>query len=119
MIHSGTAAADALEKFPQRIPGQTDAAPIYVIVDRRSIHTSKHMEAWQKRTEAPVEMHLLPAYSLEWNPAEPVRSVGQRRVGKLLVRTVRQLRERWEQALRALEADPTKVLGFFREADCA
>ncbi len=95
-----------------------EARPIYVIVDRHSIHTSKHIESWKKRTEAPVEIHLLPAYSPEWNPAEQVRSVVQRRVGKLLVRTVRPLRERWEQALQALEADPTKVQGFFREADC-
>ncbi len=108
-----------MEQFLQQIPGQTDARPIHVIVDRHSIHTSKHMEAWKKRTEAPVEMHLWPAYSPAWNPAEPVRSVVQRRVGKLPVRTVRQLRERWEQALPALEADPTKVPGLFREADCA
>ncbi len=64
-------------------------------------------------------MHLWPTYFPEWNPAEQVRSVVQRRAGKLPVRTVRQLRERWEQALQALEADPTKVPGFFREADCA
>ncbi len=64
-------------------------------------------------------MHRWPAYSPAWNPAEPVRSVVQRRVGKLLVRTVRQLGERWELALRHLEADPTKVPGFFREAGCA
>ncbi len=119
MIHSGTATADTLEKFLQQILDQTDARPIYVIVDRHSIHTSKHLEAWRKRTEAPGEMHLWPAYSPAWNPTEPVRSVAQRRVGKLLVRTVRQLRERWEQALQALEADPTKVQGFFHETDCA
>ncbi len=63
-------------------------------------------------------MHLLPAYSPELNPAKQVRAVVQRRAGKLLVRTVRQLRERWEEALQALEAGPTKVQGFFREADC-
>ncbi len=66
-----------------------------------------------------MEIHLLPTYSPELNPAEQVRSVVQRRVGKLLVWTVRQLRERWEQALPAPEADPTKVPGFFRGADCA
>ncbi len=110
-IHSGTAAAATLKQLLQQIPDQTDARPIYVLVDRHSIHTSKPMEAWQKRTEAPVEIHLLPAYSPAWNPAELVRSVVQRRVGKLLVRTVRQLRERWEEALQALEADPAKVPG--------
>ncbi len=90
-----------------------------MLVDHRSIHTSKPMEAWEERTEAPVEIHPWPAYSPAWNPAEPVRSAVQRRVGKLLVRTVRQLGECWEQALQALEADPAKVPGFFREADCA
>ncbi len=89
------------------------------VVDRHRIHTSKHMEAWKKGTGASVEMHLWPAYSPAWNPAEQVRSVVQRRVGKLPVRTVPQLRERWEEALQALEADPTKVQGFFREANCA
>ncbi len=64
-------------------------------------------------------MHRWPAHSPAWNPAEPVRSVVQRRVGKLPVRTVRQLGKRWEQALQALEADPTKVPEFFHEADCA
>ncbi len=58
MIHSRTATAATLEQFLQQIPGQPEARPIYVIVDRHSIHTSKPMEAWQKRTEAPVEMHL-------------------------------------------------------------
>ncbi len=118
MLQPGTATADTLEKFLQQIPGQTDARPIYVIGDRRSIRTSKHIEAWKKRTEVPVEIHLLPAYSLEWNPTEPVRSVVQRRVGRMLVRTVGQLGERWEQALQALEADSITVPGFFREAGC-
>ncbi len=117
-IHAGTATSATLEKFLQQIPDQKDARPIHVLVDRRRIHTSKPIEAWKERTEAPVEMHLWPVYSPEWNPTEPVRSVVKRRVGKLLVRTVRQLKERWEEALQALEADPTKVQGFFREADC-
>ncbi len=119
MIHAGTATSDTFEQFLQQIPGQTEARPIHVLVGRHRIHTSKHIEAWKERTEAPVEMHLWPAYSPAWNPTEPVRSVVQRRVGKLPVRTVRQLKERWEEALQALEADPTKVQGFFREADCA
>ncbi len=118
MLQAGTATAATWEQFPQRIPGRTDARPIHVLVDRRSIRTSQHIEAWQKRTEAPVEMHPLPAYSPAWNPAEPVRSVVQRRMGKMLARTGHQLRERWEQALQALEADPTKMPGFFREAAC-
>ncbi len=118
-IHAGTATAATLEQFLQQIPDQTDARPIHVIVDRHRIHTAKHIEAWKERTEAPVEIHLLPSYSPELNPTEQVWSVVKRRVGKLLVRTVRQLRERWEEALQALEADPTKVQGFFREADCA
>ncbi len=41
MIHSGTATADAFEKFLQQIPDQTEARPIHVIVDRHSIPTSK------------------------------------------------------------------------------
>ncbi len=118
-IHAGTATAATLEQFLQQIPDQTEARPIHVLGDRHSIHTAKHLEAWQERTEAPVEMHLWPAYSPAWNPTEQVRSVVQRRVGKLLVRTVRQLKERLEEALQALEADPTKAQGFFREADCA
>ncbi len=119
MIHSGTATAATLEQFLQQILDQTNTGPIYVIVDRHSIHISKHIKAWQKRAEAPVEIHLWPAYSPELNPTEQVRSVVKRRVGKMLVRTVRQLRERLDEALQALEADPTKVQGFFREADCA
>ncbi len=118
-IHAGTATSDTLEQFLQQIPDRTDARPIHVIVDRHRIHISKHIEAWKERTEAPVEIHLWPAYSPAWNPTEQVRSVVQRRVGKILVRTVRQLKERWEDALQALAADPTKVPGFFREADCA
>ncbi len=88
-IHAGTATAATLEQFLQQIPDRTEARPIHVLVDRHSIHTSKPLEAWKERTEAPVEIHLLPAYSPELNPAEQVRSVVQRRVGKLLVRTVR------------------------------
>ncbi len=118
-IHSGTATAATLEQFLQQIPDRTEASPIPVLVDRHRIHTSKPIQAWQERTEAPVEIHLWPAYSPAWNPTEPVRSVVQRRAGKLPVRVVRQLRERWEEALQALEADPAKVPGFLRDADCA
>ena len=110
-IHAGTVPAATLEQFLQRIPGQPEAGPLDVLMDRRSIRTSKPIGAWRKRTEAPVEMHLLPAYSPEWNPAGPVRSVVQRRVGKLPVRTVRQLRERWEEALQALEPTPPRCRG--------
>ncbi len=119
MIHAGTATSDTFEQFLQQIPDQTGARPIHVLGDRHRIHTSKHIEAWKEQTEAPVEIHLLPAYSPELNPTEQVWSVVKRRVGKLLVRTVRQLKERLEEALQALAADPTKVQGFFREADCA
>ncbi len=119
LIHAGTATADTLEQFLQQIPDRTEARPLPVLVDRHRIHTSKPIEAWKEQTEAPVEIHLWPAYSPAWNPTEQVRSVVKRRVGKILVRTVRQLKERWEEALQALEADPTKVQGFFREADCA
>ncbi len=118
-LHAGTATSDTFAKFLQQIPDRTEAGPLHVLVDRHRSHTSQPIEAWKERTEAPVEIHLLPAYSPAWNPTEPVRSVVQRRVGKLLVRTVRQLKERWEEALQALEADPTKGQGFFREADCA
>ncbi len=118
-IHAGTATADTLEQFLQQIPDRTGARPIHVLVDRHRIHTAKPIEAWKERTEAPVEIHLWPAYSPAWNPTEQVRSVVKRRVGKIPVRTVRQLKERWEEALQALAADPTKVQGFFREADCA
>ncbi len=118
-LQSGSATAATFAKFLQQIPDQTDARPIHGVVGRRSIRTSKHIRAWKKRTEAPVEMHLWPAYSPEWNPAEQIRSVVQRRMGKMLARTGRQFRKRWEQALQALEADPAKMPGFFREADCA
>ncbi len=82
MIHSGTATAATFEKFLQQILDQTDSRPIHVIVDRHRIHTSKHIQAWKERTEAPVEIHLLPAYSPELNPTEQVWSVVKRRVGE-------------------------------------
>ncbi len=57
-IHAGTATAATLEQFLQQIPDRTDARPIHVIVNRHRIHTSKPIQAWKERTEAPVEMPI-------------------------------------------------------------
>ncbi len=59
MIHLGTAAAATLEKFPQQIPDQPDARPIHVIVDRRSIHTSKHILVASKVVSSEFSQNIL------------------------------------------------------------
>ena len=64
-----------------------------------------------------VELHYLPTYSPELNPAELVWSLVKGTVGKEFVETKSGLKDRLLAAFKALKEAPKKVQQFFREPE--
>ena len=116
-VHEGTETAGTFRNFLQEIADNAAGRTIYAVVDRVSIHTAKEVARWRQGKD--VELHFLPTYSPELNPAELVRSLVKQGVGKEFVRTQSELLERLLAAFKALQVAPRKVQQLFREADCA
>ena len=118
-IHEGTANAALFCDFLQQIADAAGQRPVYVVLDQVSIHKATVVSEWLNRREgAEIELHFLPTYSPELNPAELVWSLVKGTVGKEFVKTKKALGARLLAAFEALRDAPKKVERFFLEADC-
>lgn len=117
MVHEGTANAARFCAFLQEIVDGSEGRPIYVVLDNVSIHTAEEVNKWLEGKD--MELHFLPTYSPELNPAELVWSLVKGAVGKQVVKTKSELKERILEQFEALLAAPEKVRKFFQEPDCA
>lgn len=118
-VHEGTANAALFCEFLQQIADGAGDRPVYVVLDQVSIHKATVVSEWlEKREGAEIELHFLPTYSPELNPAELVWSLVKGTVGKELVKSKKGLMARLVAAFEALRDAPKKVERFFLEADC-
>lgn len=118
-LHEGTATARTFCEFLQHIADATGDRPVYVVVDQVSIHKATEVAEWLAGREGKeIELHYLPTYSPELNPAELVWSLVKGTVGKEFVKTKSDLKDRLLAAFEALKGAPKKVQQFFREPDC-
>ena len=117
-VHEGTATARTFCEFLQDIADATGERPVYVVVDQVSIHKATEVAEWLGGREGKVvELHYLPTYSPELNPAELVWSLVKGTVGKEFVETKSGLKDRLLAAFKALKEAPKKVQQFFREPE--
>lgn len=118
-VHEGTANATTFCEFLEQIADAAGDRPVYVVLDQVSIHKATAVGEWlAKREGAEIELHFLPTYSPELNPAELVWSLVKGIVGKELVKSKKGLKARLLAAFEALRDAPKKVERFFLEADC-
>jgi transposase len=117
MVHEGTATAETFCKFLKRLAVGMDRK-IFLIVDGHSIHRAKKVRELLEAMDGKITLFFLPPYSPELNPDELVWAQVKRRVGKQLVKSKGDLKERVISALRSLQKYPDKIRGFFRTPLC-
>lgn len=88
---------------------------IFLIVDGSSVHTAKEVRDFV-RNEERLRLFFLPPYSPELNPDEWVwKNVKHDRIGRTSVRSLGELKNAAESALRRLQKMPRIVLSFFAD----
>jgi transposase len=89
--------------------------PVYLIVDRHSVHRSAEVRKFVASTEGKLKLFYLPPYSPELNPDELVWNyLKNHKIGRQSLTTSSDLKERVMNILNSLAAIPEKVASFFR-----
>lgn len=117
MVHEGTATAETFCTFLKRLAAGVEQR-IFLIVDGHRIHRAKKVQKLLTDLKGKIELFFLPPYSPQLNPDELVWGQVKQRVGKQLVKTKTNLRERVISALRSLQKSPRKIRGFFKTPSC-
>jgi transposase len=104
---------DYLKKLLADIEGK-----IFLIVDGASPHRSKKTKDFVKSTKGRLKLFHLPPYSPELNPDEWIwKSVKHSHVGRMAVRSVKELKGGVEKAVARLQEMPHLVCNIFRDPD--
>jgi transposase len=85
------------------------------IVDRHPVHRSSAVQQWLQEHQDKIEMHFLPPYSPQLNPAEYLNcDVKQGVHSKPPTRNLSQLKERLQSHLFKLQKLPTRIVKYFQ-----
>ena len=85
------------------------------IVDRHPVHRSDAVQQWLQKHQDKIEMHLLPPYSPQLNPAEYLNwDVKQGVHSKSPTRNLTQLKERLRTHLFKLQKLPARIVKYFQ-----
>lgn len=88
------------------------------VLDRVSIHTTTEVGEWLAGLDGKeTELHFLPRYDPELNPAELVWSLAKWIVGKEFAEMQSGLKARPLATLEAVREPPKKIQRFSHEAD--
>ncbi len=85
------------------------------IVDRHPVHRSNAVQQWLQEHQDKIEMHLLPPYSPQLNPAEYLNcDVKQGVHSKPPTRNLTQLKGRLRSHLHELQKLPARIVKYFQ-----
>ena len=85
------------------------------IVDRHPVHRSNAVHQWLQKHRDKIELHLLPPYSPQLNPAEYLNcDVKQGVHSKPPTRNLAQLKGRLRSHLFKLQKLPTRIVKYFQ-----
>ncbi|WP_261556248.1 IS630 family transposase [Frankia tisae] len=102
-----------LEKLLHDVDGT-----IFLVVDGHGSHTSQATREYVESTEGKIRLFRLPPYSPELNPDEWVwKNVKHDNAGRLVARTVDELRQGIQKAFDRLWAAPEIIRDFFKDPD--
>jgi transposase len=88
---------------------------VHLIVDGHPVHRAKLVSAWVGRHAERIELHLLPGYSPELNPAELLnQDVKANAAGRRRARSAAELSSQLRSYLRRRQRQPEVVARFFR-----
>ena len=95
---------------------QETSHPLWIVMDRYSVHRSKVVEEYLKTTHGKVKIVLLPAYCPHLNPVELVwNNIKAQKITRYFIRSVEELTNKVTPLLESLKSIPKKVQAFFRE----
>jgi transposase len=117
MVHEGTATAETFCLFLKRLAAGIEQK-IYLIVDGHRIHRAKKVQKLLKKLKGKITLFFLPPYSPQLNPDEWVWAQVKGKVGKQIVRSRDELKEKVNSALRSLQRMPEKLKKIFHAPDC-
>ncbi|MEV6982582.1 IS630 family transposase [Sphaerisporangium sp. NPDC051017] len=104
---------DYLKKLLHDVLGK-----IFLIVDGHPAHRSAQTKAFVKSTKGRLRLFFLPPYSPQLNPDEWVwKNIKHDHIGRMIVRSVEELRDGIEKAVTRLQKTPELVQAFFRDRD--
>lgn len=88
--------------------------PIFLIVDNHPAHRAKRVREFVASTQGQLELHFLPSYSPELNPAEFIwNQAKSHRLGREVIRSKEHLKERVLSVLRSIQKTPDLIRSFF------
>lgn len=88
---------------------------LHWIVDRHPVHRSGAVQQWLTKHQAKIEMHFLPPYSPQLNPAEYLNcDVKQGVHSKPPTRNLSQLKGRVSSHLHKVQKLPTRIIKYFQ-----
>jgi transposase len=114
MLYTRNLTAQVLLTFLERLIAKRTRKLMW-IVDRHPVHRSDTVQQWLHQHQAKIELHFLPPYSPQLNPAEYLNcDVKQGVHSKPPTRTLSQLKARVSSHLHKLQKLPARVMKYFK-----
>ena len=102
--------------FLKRLVRDAKGRKIMLIIDGHPAHRARIVRDWVKQHPELIELHFLPGYSPELNPAECLnQDVKTNALGKRRPVNIAELKADVRNFLRACQRHPTKVVRYFLE----
>lgn len=102
--------------FLKRLLNDAQGRKIILILDGHPAHRAKIVRDWVAENRESIELHFLPGYSPELNPAECLnQDVKSNALGKRRPRTVEELKRGVRSFLRGRQRQPLTVARYFHE----
>ena len=114
MLYTQKLTAQVFITFLERLIAKRERKLMW-IVDRHPVHRSDAVGQWLQEHQDKIEMHLLPPYSPQLNPAEYLNcDVKQGVHSKPPTRNLAQLKVRLRSHLFKLQKLPTRIVKYFQ-----
>ena len=114
MLYTQKLTAQVFISFLERLMQGRERKLLW-IVDRHPVHRSEVVQQWLQEHQAQIEMHLLPPYSPQLNPAEYLNcDVKQGVHSKPPTRHLSQLKRRVSSHLHKLQKLPARIIRYFK-----
>lgn len=114
MLYTQKLTAQVFIIFLERLIAKRELKLMW-IVDRHPVHRSGAVRQWLQEHQDKIEMHLLPPYSPQLNPAEYLNcDVKQGVHSKPPTRNLSQLKRRLRSHLFKLQKLPTRIVKYFQ-----
>lgn len=114
MTYSGKMKAPVFCEFLKRLIHNV-TTKIFLVLDGHPVHRSSQVKKFVQSTKGKLRLFYLPPYSPELNPDEHVWNNVKSKVGRSSIKGPADFQEKVRFYLKALQRNPEKICGFFRE----